>query len=359
MKKTNVILVHLGERLPSYAKASIRLMAKSSGLRPLLVCSSSSARGVSKSLADLAILEDFYDSSEFESVSSTLTSSLDFRDGLWRYSLERFFVLRQLVDTTNTDSFVHAELDQLLFRVDEMVDSISQSGKKGIFLPFHSPGAAVASVVYCNQTSALDSFLEYCHRAKEITNEMAALAHWSSTTRKHLVALPTLVEFSNKSSPVPNGVPLLPAERLSGVVDAAQLGQWVGGIDPRNVPLPAKPLTRHADPDGPDRLARSDLETLRLSLDSDTGHLLGMYRGGKPMRIFNLHLHSKIHPYIEKKPARLAALIEPPDSSLPKTIPAARAMQIESQWRRLLGTFVRRSIKKMKRSFHETNLSQK
>ena len=348
MENGNVILVHLGQRLPGYAKASIRLMAKSSGLRPLLVCSSSSARQVSKSLADLVILEDFYDSSEFESVSSTLTGSLDFRDGLWRYSLERFFVLRQLVDAMNIDSFVHAELDQLLFRVDEMVDSICQSGEKGIFLPFHSPGAAVASVVYCNKISALDSFLEYCQRAKAITNEMAALAQWSATTRKHLVALPTLVEYSDKLSPVPREVHRVPAEQLAGVVDAAQLGQWVGGIDPRNVPLPAKPLTRHADPDGPDRLSRSDLEVLRLSLDSDSGHLLGTFRGGAPMKIFNLHLHSKIHPYIERNPARLAALIERSDSELPRTIPAARVVQIKSQWRRLLGTFVRRTIKKLK-----------
>lgn len=334
-------------------------MAKSSGLRPLLVCSSSSARGISKSLADLAILEDFYDSSEFESVSSTLTSSLDFRDGLWRYSLERFFALRQLVDTLNIDSFVHAELDQLLFRVDEMVDSISQSGKKGIFLPFHSPVAAVASVVYCNKISALDSFLEYCHRAKAITNEMAALAQWSSTARKHLVALPTLVEFSNKSSPVPRGVPLLPAERLSGVVDAAQLGQWVGGIDPRNVPLPSKPMTRFADHDGPDRLSRADLEHLRLSLDSDSGHLRGEFQDADSIKVFNLHLHSKIHPFIARRPGRLTTLIEPPDSSLPKTIPAARAMQIKSQWKRLLGTFVRRNIKRLKRNFREPNSRHK
>ena len=155
-----VHFVYLGPNLPRYGLASIELAARYSGINVHLIGNAQMARSLRHSPARFTAVEDFYNQAEFRKASENVTSPNSFRQGFWLKTLERFFVLSQYMSTENLDSIFHAELDQLLFRVDFLLPKLDETGQRGLFLPFHTAEKAMASVLYCNSPGALRSLLD-------------------------------------------------------------------------------------------------------------------------------------------------------------------------------------------------------
>lgn len=291
----SIYFIFIGEKLPSYAIASLKLAVTHSGVRVRLISNRSTAWQVKKIDLDLILIEDFYDSSKFKKASSKLTSSTHFRGGFWSKSLERFFVLSQFIEKFGVSKILHAELDQLLFGVDKMIEALDKSGFHGLFIPFQSPELCVASIVYINDTSSLDSLLDEAVNGDAFPNEMALIARWAQRNITKVYALPTLATSKLESCKVVgSNIRLINHEVLGGYVDAAQLGQWVGGIDPRNVPISQKPSTKFVDPPAPWLLNQDQLSSIEFRIENENKSLLV---GGTTTfcRIYNLHLHAKSH----------------------------------------------------------------
>ena len=175
----------------------------------------------------------------------------------------------------NLENLFHAELDQLLFRTDLLVNRLQELSLKGMFLPFHKKDAAVASVLYCNDRTALKSFLDFARIAEPFANEMYLIAAWSSQYPHNVLSLPTMFSVLNSGSSNLNpGIRALSVKDIGGTVDAAQLGQWIGGIDPRNVPLSQVPLTKFSDLDTRALLSREQLNQLRFELNPNDGSVV-------------------------------------------------------------------------------------
>ncbi len=290
-----VTFVYIGDKLPSYADASLKLANETSGARIQLIANSQTAKNFKNRHTDFIAIEDFYNRDLFSDATTRITSDQSFRNGFWVKSLERFFVLDQFVKHTGQKSLFHAELDQLLFGVDDLKVQIEKTFKRGMFLPFHSPNSAVASVVYINDFSSLDSLINFASTGPTFNNEMALIANWAKLHPEKIFALPTLATLEKGSNRVlPQGVQILSQLESLGVVDAAQMGQWVAGIDPRNLPLNIKPKTKFVDEDADWSLNKKDLSAFVFDLSSNQRQLHVTNSNGRT-RIFNLHLHSKVH----------------------------------------------------------------
>ncbi len=327
IKETEVVFVYIGDSLPQYGKASLNLAIKQSGLNVRLIGSETLINGINSLNINFTSLESFYDPNRFLSIANKILLPEGFRNGFWLKTLERFYVIQQFMDKFELEQIFHAELDQLLFGCDRLISKIQSSKKKGLFLPFHTINLGVASVLYCNDIDSLISFTNFPNEINEFQNEMSLLGLWAKQNPNLVNVLPTLAnELNGTSSFQKAGVTILDSETLGGVVDAAQLGQWVGGVDPRNLPINLAPSNLFCEDKTDDLISRQQFTESKFLLREPCRLVWSSSSRGE-IEVYNLHLHSKIHSWIIKSD-NLARLLELSNNNILTMIPSSRRIQI-------------------------------
>ena len=131
------MFIFIGDKLPRYAKASLEIAGRWSGLQPQLLAPRKLLAKMKNSDVSLVALEDFYSNEGFHDAANRLLYPSDFRNKFWVKTLERLFVLEQYLAETQDPHIFHAELDQLLFRADLLVGKLLETKRTGIsVLPF-------------------------------------------------------------------------------------------------------------------------------------------------------------------------------------------------------------------------------
>lgn len=145
-------------------------------------------------------------------VQDTLHLSKDiFRDGFWRYTTERFYVIESFIKAfeLSNECFFHMENDIVLYTD---LDVLSKSlDSNSLYIVKDSPNRGIGSIIYTNTSEWLKfmSFVKQTSNPK--LNDMDLLGLYSDS----------------KCFPIfPSG---------EGVYDGACIGQYLGGIDPRNL----------------------------------------------------------------------------------------------------------------------------
>lgn len=323
-----VYFVFLGGRIPTYGLHSLELASQWSGLPTHLIASEPARKVAHKAGAGFTCLEDFYDRGEFTEAARHLTSLHSFRGGLWLRSLERLFVLHQFANSSSLDAFFHAELDQLLFRVDLMQQSLIGSAKRGVFFPLQTKSEGIASLLFCNDLEAFATLLTLARGGGVFPNEMRLLGEWANLSRSRFIELPTIPfykPFADEQGPT--DFASLSPEELGGVVDAAQLGQWIGGEDPRNIPVTRIPRTRFISTPTGRRLTREELERVRFRFDTTTSQLSCQVEAWQPVNLYNLHLHSKVHGWVHRR-GGLQEMLCASNRNISLSIPGTRKAQV-------------------------------
>jgi hypothetical protein len=158
---------------------------------------------------------------------------------------------------------------------------------------------------------------------------MVLVAEWAKQNPELIFQLPTvatLLQSSSKSF-LPS-VKLLTANELGGVVDAAQLGQWIAGIDPKHLKLSVRPRTLFVDLPSEFLLSREQLETLRF-IQNEIGAVNVLSDSGLiDTPLYNLHIHSKIHPALVNGKISISKVLDSASKQLQIEIPGAREQQI-------------------------------
>jgi hypothetical protein len=326
--RDELLFVYVGKTVPKYAQASLSLARDTSGIPIRLISGESNRKYATRAGVSFSPLEEFYSPAEFEGARANILSNSKFRGGLWVKSLERFFILYQFAQKHSMSRVFHAELDQVLFNLDVLKSSLDSLPQVGLFVPFHSEQAAVASVFYCNSLNSLKSLLDYASFGPPFLNEMVLISEWARLNSSECHRLPTLANELKK--PWDSGLQpmdLIPSAEIHGIVDAAQLGQWIGGIDPRNVDFRSKPVTKFVDAPSPTLLSREELKSIEIHYEEGSKNLYCKL-GKNRIRVYNLHLHSKVHRHLVSNQGNLMKLIN--ESNEPKTyrIPGTRRIQI-------------------------------
>lgn len=296
LSKSQVVFVYLGDRIPDYAAASIEMAVKYSNQDIVLLANENALKKSQISNCLSIPVEIFYSPAKFDVAQRGLESDANFRSSLWAKSLERFFVLEQYMIHRGVDEIFHAELDQFLFDTSSLVDALKRLSCQGLFAPCHSSKAVVASLFYCNSLEALTDFLRFAASGVSYSNEMELLSQWASKSQSKFFELPTLHTFFHlvTDATIP-GSDLLSCKEVKGVTDAAEFGQWFGGIDPRNVPIMKVPTNKFVGPTSNSNLTLDELSSCKLHLDTESNKLMMKMPNRIATQIYNLHIHSKIH----------------------------------------------------------------
>ena len=344
---SEITFVYLGDKLPRYAFASLKLLAKYNEVRATLLCSRSLRKSVPEQLARVIPLEGFYDGRKFESVSSSISSPKDFRAGFWHKTFERFFVLQQYGATYARKSIFHAELDQLFFGVERLISALTQRSEQGLFFPFHTSNTGIASVFFSNSPKALGALVNDALTSKTYPDEMHFLADWADRNPSMFYGLPTIADYQIEENTQTIDLSVADYPGFRGAVDGVQIGQWVAGIDPRNLELGELSRTKFPSAPNSHLLSNESLNNLTFSLNEQ--NLLVVAGGGTQHLLFNLHIHSKIHPYLKKNDRRVRSLINAANSPKRFLVPGAQIRAFESAARRVLRVLQKGLTKKMRR----------
>lgn len=330
MNSNTVYFIYTSNRLPKYAIASIKLAKKMSGMKIHLIGNFKFKNQITKLKINFTSIENFYDPKRFEDALKNTRIDKNFRDGFWVKTLERLFILEQFMIKKKIKSIFHSEIDQLLFRTDKLVEAICKTKKKGLFVPFHNKKNAIASVLFVNELSALKSLNQEAGSGTNYLNEMQLIAKWSKKNPKKIFALPTLAtEIKRRANILPKNLRSLSSKEIDGIVDAAQLGQWVGGIDPKNVSIFNTLRTKFVDKPKKWLLSYSDLKKMKFKQIHDDNNKLFLKFKKRNYQVYNLHLHSKIHHNIFYKKPSLFSLISNSNSLQSMRLKGTKIIQLQ------------------------------
>jgi hypothetical protein len=278
----NLIFIHLGSTPPQHLWDGLeRTKRQFPDIRCLLVASCDKVIR----LAEIKNIEVYrYSSSELtKEIFSKINQSFDFdfREGFWRFSLERLFAFCDVHEYVGDFPIVHIESDILTFNNFPWCNFLDL--RRVSWLKFNDE-EDVASIIFSPNLSSTRKFKH--HLARVLTKEphltdMTVLSKIRRYYPGEYELLPSISPRMALELQLCDSEVLTNFKSFGGYFDPAGLGMWNLGQDPRNgfgfarrfIPLPHATI----DPSG-----------VQLSLQ-ENGNLFDQNMDS----VFNLHVHSK------------------------------------------------------------------
>ena len=226
-----------------------------------------------------------------------------FRNGFWRYSLERLFALTQHHIDFPNDSLLHIEsyvlpLTNFPFHSFETLEKLAWlrvDSRRDVAAIVYSPKVATSSWLSEKMRSVISLSVE--------TDDMRVLGEISSKEPQHVEILPSLPHqtsnLRNQSLNVSQEDLIAASSHFSkfdGVFDPAGIGIWLTGTEPRNSFGFTTKFKSKLNTPGNDFI---DPENVQYSFD-DAGRL-SFQSGRESIEIYSLHIHSKNLKYFSEK----------------------------------------------------------
>lgn len=332
-----LVFVFRGKRLPAYAHAALRMAVRSSRL-PVVLLSDCRDSSLPKAVRQV-LVSDFYEPAVFGNASKAVELDPEFWGGFWYKTIERFFVLRDWMHAEGEQRLFHAELDNLVFDLSGLAARLDGSGR-GLFVPRSSEDRALASLIYVNNPTALNAFCDFVGKESRTLIDNQLLARFVTAFPDLGVALPTESFFSTVESNAPLPWKVLSATRAGGVFDAAAVGQWLFGIDPRLQKWCLRNRFRNEE-------LLVDVSGMRFVWNEVDARLLCTFRDSPPVNLYNLHVHSKILGKLER-PRFFRATLSAANSNVAMVLGTNITHMIRSTLPRLtprrLSTFLYRKL---------------
>jgi hypothetical protein len=179
------------------------------------------------------IADELYDPREY--LNKTCLNKF-FRDGFWVLTSLRFFYINELMKRYNITDVIHLENDVLIYYNCNSI--INEFNKKYIYMPFDCYNRNISSIMYIPCYEVFNEVLKYYDPNK---NDMENFVQIKKKTN----LIQTLPIFPNISLDTKTNTFMNTNDEIKFVTnnydifhfvfDAAAIGQYIGGVDPRNI----------------------------------------------------------------------------------------------------------------------------
>ena len=228
-------------------------------------------------LVTLVPVESLNDSFDFRRHS---TQDKDYRGGFWHHTSARFFVLYEFMAKTGTQNVIHIENDVLLYYNCDHVLTAPLKNVTGICVPFDCYERSISSILYISDARSFAKILvNYDYGQNDMYN--------FSEIQKKTYLVGHFPIYMDEHGGGVRGFVSTGWSRFGGYIfDAAAIGQYIGGVDPRNRPGDSRGFVnetcviKYADEGAIVWKNVDDMCRPFLRMDVD-------------IPIFNLHIHSK------------------------------------------------------------------
>ena len=156
-------------------------------------------------------------------------TSLDknFRNGFWTFTSLRFFYIYELMKIENLINCIHIENDVLLYyNIDKIIDKFD---KTKFYIPFDTYKRNIASIVFIPNREIFKNILDNYDFSKN-DMENFSLIKTKTGLIKNFPIFSEHYAKTNEEKFVSENFDL-----FEYIFDAAAIGQFVGGVDPRNI----------------------------------------------------------------------------------------------------------------------------
>jgi hypothetical protein len=169
------------------------------------------------------ILESLNDSFQFLS-----NTSLDknFRNGFWALTSARFFYIYEFMKNANVENVIHIENDVLLYyNCDILRDKFTDH----IYLTFDTFHRNIASIMYIPNHTIFGRVLSIYDFNKSDMDNFASIKKQTNLIENFPICMTN--NISEEFKFVTQNF-----DKFQFIFDAAAIGQYIGGVDPRNDP---------------------------------------------------------------------------------------------------------------------------
>jgi hypothetical protein len=300
-REYSVVFVHIGEQLPSYihhAIAQAHLFNPDCDL--VLIANEKAVIEEKKKKGEIFpdCLEIVYCESLLETKEHVqFQKGSKFKPGLWRYAIERFFYLDELIATYDLKNVFHLESDNMLYLNLGEILPVFHRHYRGMAAVYDNDERGIPSLVYYADEESSKKFAAFIAKyAKKEVTDMRLFALFRKREGKGGIdQLPIVMPEYQKKHPLKSpmghcvkneGGFYQYQEEFQSVFDAAAIGQFLGGIDP---------IHKNSQPGFINESCIFNPSHLNYVWESDAQgrRIPYMIFEGKKVRINNLHIHCK------------------------------------------------------------------
>ncbi|MEX0940418.1 MAG: hypothetical protein WDZ41_03590 [Candidatus Babeliales bacterium] len=247
----SLVFVHVGPVLPSYTKFALEQARLFNPEAPIYLIINKNAKKderdnfiISTNNIITIFCEELHHSKEHQEFNENSSLNNSWREGFWRKATERFFYLDELISQLNLEHVIHLETDVMLYvNISDIFHALKRY--KGIAAIFDNDNRCIPSFLYIPTKQMINTLVSFiAYRAKQGFNDMEILAHCKEKYGKEFIDfLPIIIpdyvhdhELKNQlGQKVVNSDPYHNYfDEFKSIFDGAALGQYLGGIDPRN-----------------------------------------------------------------------------------------------------------------------------
>lgn len=209
---------------------------------------------------------------------SKTTLDSDFRDGFWRLTSQRFFVICEFMKTHDVKDVVHIENDVLVFYNCEVLSAFVD--RNYVYMPFDTYTRNIASIMYIPSADIFQQILDHYDCDKNDMDNFSVIRNKTGLIKNFPIFPWSECECENDEMRfVCSNSDVFP-----WIFDAAAMGQYLGGVDSRNIPGDTRGFVNETC------VIKYDIYEFEYC---DGKPFLVMKNKDKKVPIFNLHIHSK------------------------------------------------------------------
>lgn len=249
----SVILTHLGDSVPPYMKDCVHQLRLWNPDLPVYIvlwpCHKGTQFWTDLELDYKVILvytNTLEKTAHHTYFLNNFSGDMDFRKGYWRHVKERFFFVEELMLQRSLDQCISMEYDVLVYASLSRLGSILAKGKQALRMVRDNDERGHPAFLYVPSADHIHDFnIFLLSQIKSPLEDMQSLAAYADSNPEKIKYFPVISKQRNKtiahrvsktghrtSTP---GYLSDDSEDFQCLFDSLVVGQWIGGIDSRNV----------------------------------------------------------------------------------------------------------------------------
>lgn len=240
-------------------------------------------KAIDKKRLEFIFIEDLNSDNLSNKFRENSKANREFRGGFWLETANRFMLIADLMEQFNLENCLHLENDNILyFDPTKYLEKFRSHARFAV--PFDRSRAIPGIVWYQDTIIAKDLALYIQERSG--MPDFDVLRQFCDSGMFDAKPLPTMSTVYAKTKNLSENNYSFGYEKFGGIFDAAAIGQYIGGVDPRNIPGDSRFFENET----------SDLNVAECELAwkyGDKFRYPTLKMRGEYIPIYSLHAHSK------------------------------------------------------------------